>query len=110
MQQGDEYGGPCDGCCVSSVTGLVADAVTRELAELEKTRAGISDTPEAALALSLAQRIDSERSSPTSVSMNAGRLLDTLVALRTLAAATAGTQSPLDEIRERRDRKLASGR
>lgn len=85
----------------------VVDAVQRDLDALGER---VAESAEAVLALALARRIDDGANSATSVSMNAGKLLDTMQRLRELAALSPA-ESPLDEIRARRDRKLerASG-
>lgn len=85
--------------------GMVRDAVSALIERLGKLEPTLPFSPEAALALALAERIDDESNSATSVSMNAGRLLDTLASVRALAPDEV-KESPLDEIRARRDRKL----
>lgn len=81
----------------------VVAAVQRDLDALGGS---VAESAEAVLALALAQRIDDAKNSATSVSMNAGKLLDAMQRLRELAKL-APAESPLDEIRARRDRKLA---
>lgn len=84
----------------------VTEAVKLNIEDLSQSKREVADSPEAALALSLAARIDDPNNKAAGVSMAAGRLLDALTALRALAPAKAkGT--PLDEIKERRDRRVA---
>jgi hypothetical protein len=83
----------------------VTAAVRRELRRLEQLEPGASKQPEAALALGLAERLDDRETKATAAAMAAGRLLETLAALRALAPS--GKASPLDEIRARRDARVA---
>jgi hypothetical protein len=85
---------------------VVSDAVAALIVRLGVLEPSVPFSPEAALALALAERIDDVGNSATSVSMNAGRLLDALAAVRALAPDEM-KESPLDEIRARRDRKVA---
>lgn len=84
---------------------MVTEAVEKLLAELDGREPGLSGSPEAALALSLAERIDDPKNKATAASMAAGRLIETLAALRGLAPARL-KETPLDEIRARRDRAV----
>lgn len=86
----------------------VTDAVRKNIALLSEFDASVGESAEAALAVSLAERIDDASNSATSVSMNAGRLLDAMAAVRSLAPEVRKV-NPLDEIRARRDRKLDAG-
>lgn len=88
---------------------MVKTAVQAQLEAFEERLPGISESPEAALALSLAGRVDDAHNSATSVSLCAGRLLETLAALRVLVPEVK-KESPLDEIKARRDAKLAVGK
>ncbi len=79
--------------CVSSIKELL-----KEHPELGKT-------PEAAAALAAGEAIDAPNNSATSKSMMIGRFLESLELLRAMSS-TSGESTPLDEIRDRRDRKL----
>lgn len=87
---------------------MVRDAVEALIVRLGKLDKTVPFSPEAALALALAERIDDQANSATSVSMNAGRMLDAVAALRALAPDEV-KESPLDEIRARRDRRKVAG-
>ncbi len=79
--------------CVSSIKVLL-----KEHPELAKT-------PEAAAALAAGEAIDAPKNSATSKSMMIGRFLESLELLRGMASSSVES-TPLDEIRDRRDRKL----
>lgn len=84
----------------------VTEAVSSELEEFERRVPGLGSGALAAMALSLAADMDDPHTGSTSRSMVSKELRDTLAALRALAPArTEG--SPLDEIRARRDAKVA---
>lgn len=63
---------------------------------------GRDASPEAALALGLAARLDDPGTSAAAAAQLAGRLLDALAVIRERAPVEV---SPLDEIRARRDRR-----
>lgn len=67
----------------------------------------VKDSPEAALALKAAELLDDVASSTTSKSMVMTGYLRALETLRSMLPETREA-SPLDEIRARRDRKLAA--
>jgi hypothetical protein len=85
--------------------GPVELAVGMDLQALELTSPGVSKRTEAAMAISLATRLDDPTTKATSAAMASGRLLETMVALRDLARSNA--ESPLNEIRARRDARVA---
>lgn len=86
--------------------GDVEKAVRVWLDDLKKLDPRLAVSPEAASALSLARTIDDSAISATSRGINAKELRETMACLRALAPE-ARALSPLDEIRARRDRKLA---
>ena len=82
--------------------GLVADAVRRELEELRSDGSALG-----ASALTLAGAIDDVGNSLTSRSMAARELRETLVRVRLLASSRREPDK-LDDLAERRRRRLAS--
>lgn len=83
----------------------VVAAVARDLAAIAKRDPELAESTLAASALALAAEMDSQTSA-TSKSMCARVLLDTMTRLFELAP-DKGEVTPLDEIRARRDRKVA---
>lgn len=80
-------------------------ATQRDLAEIAKTRPALAESALAAVALAMACELDSGRNSATSKSMCARALAEVMRELRELAPAKR-EESPLDEIRARRDAKV----
>lgn len=81
-------------------------AATEKL--LERFGGDAEASPEAALAVSLAKRIDDQGNSATSASMNAGKLLDALAAVRALAPPTRELDK-IDELAEKRAGRRSAG-
>jgi len=88
-------------------TGMVTEAVERDLAEWEKRKPGVSDSLLAAACLSLAAACDDPGTHPTALS----NCWNSLLAIRQALVAELPPEkledSPLDEIRARRAAKLA---
>lgn len=95
-----------EGKTSSAAVGGVVVAVRRDLAMFAKADNALASSGLAALALALASMIDDLGNSATSRSMCAGQLRDTLDRLRELMPAESET-SELDELRARRERRLA---
>lgn len=85
--------------------GLVAEAVLRDLQAIYKQAPELASSGLAAMAFSLAQSVD-DPVSTTSKSMCAGRLLDTLEALRALVPEKA-EGDVIDDFVARRAQRLA---
>lgn len=85
----------------------VVEAVQRDLAEIGKHNPGLVKSGLAAMALALAAELDDAGNSATSKSMCAKTLLETLDRLRALAPEKP-KENPLDEIRARREKRLAA--
>lgn len=86
----------------------VVEALERQLKEWSKTDPSIGLTPLAALGLRLAAAIDNPRTSPNAASMVANSLKDVLVEIQGLVPTAGQESSPLDEIRARRERRMAA--
>lgn len=81
-------------------------AVQRDLAEIAKRDRQLAESSLAASALAMARELDDGRNSATSKSMCARALAEVIRELRGLAPEKHES-TPLDEIRARRDAKLA---
>jgi len=87
--------------------GPVYRAVELDLREVAKRDAELAGGALAATALSLAKSMDNPRTSATARSMCAGRLMEALEKLRTLAP-DAAKENELDKFRARRAKRAAS--
>lgn len=85
----------------------VADAVTRDLAALDKLSPGLAESTLAASAGVLARELDAPGNSATSKSMCARALLETMDRLRELAPAAAANDRLDDLAKKRANRKTA---
>ena len=85
----------------------VVEAVKRDLALLEKRAPGVSKSALAASLFSLAEGLDDPRASLAMKAMAQERLAKTLAELR-LLAPDKPKESPLDEIRARREKRVAA--
>ena len=85
----------------------VVKAVERDLVELEKRAPGVSESALAASLFSLAEGLDDPRASLAMKAMAQERLAKTLAELRLLAPEKQ-KESPLDEIRVRREKRIAA--
>jgi hypothetical protein len=85
----------------------VVAAVERDLLELEKRSPGVSKSALAASLFALAAGLDDARSSLAMKAMAQERLAKTLAELRVLVPEKQ-KESPLDEIRARRDKRVAA--
>jgi hypothetical protein len=84
----------------------VLEATKRDIEEIAKRDRSLAESALAALALALAAEMDKPSNSATSKSMCGKTMLDALKMLRELVPEVREA-SPLDEIRARRDAKLA---
>jgi len=87
----------------------VFGAVKAELEEMAHRAPGIDRSALAASALALAKAMDDPDNSATSKSMCAARLNETLDRLYEKAPEEPQEDSPLDELRARRQRRLEGG-
>lgn len=85
---------------------MVRDAIEALIDRLGVGEPSLAGSPEAAIALALADRVDAVGNKAAGASQAASQLLETLAVLRALAPADV-KETPLDEIRARRDRKVA---
>jgi hypothetical protein len=86
-----------------AVSGVVA-AVRRDLAVLDRRRAGLSRSSLAATALALAASLDDPDVSATAKANCSRELRDTFAALRALAPVERSADA-LDELKRRRQRR-----
>lgn len=84
----------------------VAASFERDLAEVALRDPALAGSSLAAAGLALARELDNGRNSATSKSMCARALVDVLRELRELAPEKR-EENPLDQIRARRDAKIA---
>lgn len=84
----------------------VEEATQRDLDRIAERDQELAESGLAASALALSREIDKPENSATSKSMCAKSLLDTMNRLRELAPPVRGV-NPLDEIRARRDQRVA---
>lgn len=92
------------------VTFSVVEALERDLACWSKKDPAIGASAWAALALALAEKLDDPGTSPNAAAMVANSLKDVLVELRGLIPAAGKGNSPLDEIRARRENRLTAAK